>query len=220
MRRVIFAALVCLIPLTAVPYGTFEAWWKAAFVCAVFGICILGLIEGGISGSTYVGPWSILLPLLALAAFASIQTLPLGSIGDAGLTGASPWHAISADPYQTRFFVLQMLALTVFLALLYRYANDETSLWILIHVVIAVAVAEIFSIRSALLYALGGAVVMLIGYYSAGLASTYAESIDVAPPMISREAEIIAAMGVVFGLTYWAVAGRRAGAWMQRRKAA
>lgn len=81
----------------------------------------------------------------------------------------------------------------------------------------AIAVAEVFSIRSALLYALGGAVVMLIGYYSAGLASTYTESIDVAPAMISREMEIIAAMGVVFGLTYWAIAGRRAGAWMRRR---
>ena len=85
---------------------------------------------------------------------------------------------------------------------------------------IAVAVAEIFAIRSGLMYALGGAVVMLIGYYSAGVASTYAESIDVAPPMISREVEIIAAMGVVFGLTYWAIAGRRAGAWLERRAAA
>jgi hypothetical protein len=85
--------------------------------------------------------------------------------------------------------------------------------------VIAIAVAEVFSIRSALIYALGGAAVMLIGYYSAGLASTYAESIDAAPPMISREIEIIAAMGVVFGLTYWAIAGRRAGAWLQRRAA-
>ena len=142
MRRVIFFALVCLIPLTAIPYGTFEAWWKAAFVCAVFGICIVAIIEGAISGSTYVGPWSILLPLLALAALASIQTLPFGSVPDAGLTGAPPWNAISADPYQTRFFVLQILALTVFLALLYRYASDEANIWILIHVVIAVAVAS------------------------------------------------------------------------------
>ena len=142
MRRIIFFALVSLIPLTAIPYGTFEAWWKAAFVCAVFGICIVAIIEGAISGSTYVGPWSILLPLLALAALASVQTLPFGSVPDAGLTGAPPWSAISADPYQTRFFVLQILALTVFLALLYRYAGDEANIWILIHVVIAVAVAS------------------------------------------------------------------------------
>ncbi len=142
MRRVIFFALVSLIPLTAIPYGTFEAWWKAAFVCVVFGICIVAIIESAIGGSTYVGPRSILLPLLALAALASIQTLPFGSVPDAGLTGAPPWSAISADPYQTRFFVLQILALTVFLALLYRYAGDEANIWILIHVVIAVAVAS------------------------------------------------------------------------------
>jgi len=142
LRRVIFFALVSLIPLAAIPYGTFEAWWKAAFVCAVFGICTVAIIEAAISGSSYVGPWSILLPLLALAALASIQTLPFGSVPDAGLTGAPPWSAISADPYQTRFFVLQILALTVFLALLYRYAGDEANIWILIHVVIGVAVAS------------------------------------------------------------------------------
>ena len=142
MRRVIFAALVCLIPLTAIPYGTFEAWWKAAFVCAVFGICIAAVVEGAISGSTYVGPRSILLPMLVLAAFAHLQTVPLGGVADSGLTGVQPWHAISADPYQTRFFALQILALTAFLALLYRYANDERRMSVLIHVVIGVAVAS------------------------------------------------------------------------------
>ena len=97
------------------------------------------------------------------------------------------------------------------------FASGVAAFGAFLPTVIAVGVAEVFAIRSALLYALGGAVVMLIGYYSAGLASAYTDSIDVAPPMISREVEIIAAMGVVFGLTYWAIAGRRAGAWMQRR---
>lgn len=142
MRRLIFAALVCLVPLTAIPYGTFEPWWKAAFVCAVFAICILAIVDGVISGSTKVGPVSILLPMLALAAFAFLQTVSLGSASDPGQTGVPSWKAISADPYQTRFFALQILALTVFLALLYRYANDERLMRILIHVVIAVAVAS------------------------------------------------------------------------------
>ena len=142
MRRVIFAALVCLIPLTAVPYGTFEAWWKAAFVCAVLGVCILAIIEGLINGETYVGPISILVPMLALAGFAFLQTVPLGGVGDPGLTGMRPWNAISADPYQTRFFALQMLALTIFLALLHRYASDERRMRVLIRVVIGVAVAS------------------------------------------------------------------------------
>ena len=111
MRKVIFAGLLGLIVVAAIPYGTIEAWWKAAFVFAAFGLCILAIIEIVISRSNYVGPGSILLPLFVLAGFAYIQTI---SLGDAGLT----WRAFSADPYQTRFFVLQILGLTCCLALL------------------------------------------------------------------------------------------------------
>ena len=47
-------------------------------------------------------------------------------------------------------------------------------------------------------------------------ASRYEESIDHPPPPISREAEIAAAAGAVFGLTYWLIAGRNAGRWRER----
>ena len=43
MDKVIFGALAGLVVLTAIPYGTFDPWWKAAFVCAVFGICIVAI---------------------------------------------------------------------------------------------------------------------------------------------------------------------------------
>ena len=142
LSKVVFAALLGLVVLTAIPYGTFEPWWKAAFVCASFGICILALVESLIGGSSYVGPGSILLPLLAFAAFAFVQTVSLGSGGDPGLTQLQMWHAISADPFQTRFFALQILALTVCLALLYRYASSAGRMQVLIHVVIGVAVAS------------------------------------------------------------------------------
>jgi hypothetical protein len=79
---------------------------------------------------------------------------------------------------------------------------------------IGVALAEALRVRSALIYALAGAALMVAGYYSAGFGWSYEESIDHPPPPISRAAEIAAAVGVVFGLTYWTIAGRRAGAWM------
>jgi O-antigen ligase len=120
--------------LTAIPYGTFDPWWKAAFICAVFGICVVAIIEAAIGGLSNVEPREILLPLLALAGFAYLQTI--------SFSGGEPWRAISADPYQTRFFVLQILALTACLALLYRYANSEDRIRVLIHVVIAVAVVS------------------------------------------------------------------------------
>ena len=81
---------------------------------------------------------------------------------------------------------------------------------------IAIALAEALSIRSALAYALGGAAIMLLAYYGAGFGWSYEESIDHAPPLISRQTEIAVAAGAVFGLVYWMIAGRRAGLWRAR----
>jgi len=139
LNKLIFITLVALIALAAIPYGTVEPWWKAAFVCAVFAICILALIEILLSGNERIDGGSVLLPMLALSFLAFLQTLSLGSRMEADLP---VWNAISADPYQTRFFALQMLALTAFLALLYRYARTERRLRVLVYTVFAVAVAS------------------------------------------------------------------------------
>ncbi|HKY44199.1 MAG TPA: O-antigen ligase family protein [Pyrinomonadaceae bacterium] len=134
MRKLIFGLLVALIAIAAIPYGTVEAWWKAAFVCAVFAICIVAIIESLVSGANRIEGGSVLLPMLALSVLAFVQTISLGS--------NNVWNAISADPFQTRFFVLQMLALTVFLALLYRYANTEPRVRVLVYTILGVAVAS------------------------------------------------------------------------------
>jgi O-antigen ligase len=127
LSKIIFALLVCVIIITPIPYGTVEPWWKAAFICAVFGIFILGIVENRIPKNLFPR----LLPLLALSALAILQSF----------TG------LSADAFQTRFFALQLLALTAFLALLYRYAATEKRVRILVYTVITVAiVSAIFGI--------------------------------------------------------------------------
>src|SRR5690349_23205808 len=100
MNKLVFGALVGLIVLTPIPYGTVEPWWKAAFVCAVFAICILAIVEMLVNGSFKIVGGSILLPMLALSALAFVQTLSFGSQQVAGLTVR---NTISADPFQTRF---------------------------------------------------------------------------------------------------------------------
>ena len=135
LNKLLFGALIAVIVLTSIPYGTVEPWWKAAFICAVFAICIFALIEN----PTYIPGEKVLLPMLALAALAFIQTLSLGTRTEANL---QVWNAISADPYQTRFFTLQLLALTAFLALLYRYANSERRVRVLVYTVLVVAVVS------------------------------------------------------------------------------
>lgn len=122
LSKVIFVALLLVVAITPVPYGTVEPWWKAVFVCAVFGIFIFGIFENGIC----FNPWSTLLPLVALSAFAFLQS----------------WTRISTDPFQTHFFALQLLALTAFLALLYRYAASENRVRILIYAIFAVAITS------------------------------------------------------------------------------
>ena len=139
MSKVIFIALVALMVVAAIPYGTVEPWWKAAFVCAVFVICIVAIVERLVRGEGEIAGGPILLPLLALALLAFAQTLSLGSREAASL---QVWNTISADPYQTRFFALQVLALAGWLALLYRYATTERRIRVLVYTIMCVAVAS------------------------------------------------------------------------------
>ncbi|HEY6804102.1 MAG TPA: O-antigen ligase family protein [Pyrinomonadaceae bacterium] len=144
LNKIVFSSLLVLVVLSAIPYGTVEPWWKAAFVCAAFAICIVAIIESLISGESRIGgPKGILWSMLALAALAFLQTITIrqGS-PDAGVAALQPWNAISADPYQTRFFVLQILALTVCLALLYRYCTTKKRINVVIHLVIGIAVGS------------------------------------------------------------------------------
>jgi hypothetical protein len=96
------------------------------------------------------------------------------------------------------------------------FASGITVLVGFLPILIAVVLAEAFSIRSLVIQAAAGAAILLLGYYGAGFAESYEESIDSPPPPISRQAEIVAAVGVVFGFTYWLLAGRNAGRWRGR----
>ncbi len=133
-----------------------------------------------------------------------LATIAAGIVWSFGLLGVQ-WYDVSGDPagrlvfWGAAFIASGMTAALLFLPML-----------------IAVVVAEFFSIRSALIYALGGAALMLLAYQGAGFGRGE-ESIDAPPPLVSRDMEIAAAGGLAFGLTYWLIAGRRAGRWRERR---
>ena len=143
MGTTVFVALLCLIVMTAIPYGTTQAWWKAAFVSIVFILAIVWLVEGAISQSWFAGTWSLVLPLAAVALFSFLQTVPLGKqSGNPGGISFAPWNAISADPYQTRFFALLLLSLMLSGVMLARYASSEKRLRMVINLVVLLAVAS------------------------------------------------------------------------------
>jgi O-antigen ligase len=143
LGTIVFISLLALLVVTAIPYGTAEAWWKAFFVCVIFSLTIIWLIEGFLSESWVMDGWPLVLPLTALAFLSFLQTLSYGHSSErSGGVSLPLWNAISADPYQTRFFVLQLLSLTLAGALLLRYTSTEGRLRTLINVVIGVAVAS------------------------------------------------------------------------------
>jgi O-antigen ligase len=140
LGRGIYASLLLLISFTAIPYGTVEPWWKAFFVCCIFILAIGWIAEGLLSGSWHTGGVSVLLPMVGLAAYALLQTIPLRRLNAAGIE--SMWSAISADAYQTRFFALQIGALAIAAALFFRYARTRSRISTVIHVILGVAVVS------------------------------------------------------------------------------
>jgi hypothetical protein len=123
-----------------------------------------------------------------------------------GLLGPQ-WHAFSGDVGERVTFWGVALVGSTF-----------TGAIGLLPVVILIALAETFRIRSLLINAAAGAALLVTGYYGSGLARPgYEESIDHPPPPIPRQAEIAAAAGAIGGLVYWLIAGRNAGRWREHR---
>jgi len=138
----IFFSVLGLIVITAIPYGTVDAWWKAFFVCAVFVLAILWIIESYLSERLFDNAWPLVLPVAALALFSFLQTVSFQAGAPPAGISLSTWKAISVDPYQTRFFVLQLLALVLAGVFISRYANTERRVMALVNVVICIAVAS------------------------------------------------------------------------------
>jgi hypothetical protein len=80
----------------------------------------------------------------------------------------------------------------------------------LLPAMIIAAITETFSIRSALAYAVGGALVGLACYL--GLVPFDPETLRF-EGIVRRHLEIMTGAGIVAGLVYWMIAGRAAGAW-------
>ncbi len=143
--------------------------------------------------------WRIIVILFALW----LATMAAGLVWSIGLLDAL-WHTITTDSGER--LVLWGAAII---------ASGMTATLLFVPMLIAVVLAEAFSIRSLLIYALGGIALTLLAYQGAGFGRGE-ESIDRAPPLISREAEVAAAAGAAFGLVYWLIAGRKAGRWRNR----
>ena len=96
------------------------------------------------------------------------------------------------------------------LSIMYGFGFIFVSGFALLPAMIVVAITEAFYIRSALAYAVGGALVGLACYL--GLVPFDAETLRF-DGIVRRHLEIMTGAGIVAGLVYWLIAGRNAGRW-------
>jgi hypothetical protein len=84
------------------------------------------------------------------------------------------------------------------------------SAYALAPLLLVIVCAEAFSIRSLLFYALAGGLLGAVLYFNF---SGWSGRAFTTGGFARRELEIMAAAGIVAGLVYWAIAGRKAGKW-------
>jgi len=82
----------------------------------------------------------------------------------------------------------------------------------LVPAMIVVAITEAFYVRSALIYATGGALAGLACYL--GLVPFDPATLQF-EGVVRRHLEIMTGAGIVAGMVYWMIAGRNAGAWRE-----
>src|SRR3954451_15766269 len=88
LSRVIFAGLVLLPILTAIPYGSVEPWWDGVSQGLIFGLGALWVVQGWFAGRWFSLAQKVLVPFALLVGFGLLQSISLPALG-----------TISLDPF-------------------------------------------------------------------------------------------------------------------------
>jgi O-antigen ligase len=157
---IIFYGLIIFLILVPLPYGSVEPWAQAAFECVVFGLALLWCVYAMLTGSWSAADLRVFHPLIALAAFAVLQSL---SWSNSSVGSIKVVNAISADPFESWIFALRVLALAAAGALAATFTRNSSRLRVLGGAIIFDAlISSVFGIaRSAMQHGDGFLLVLL-----------------------------------------------------------
>ena len=114
--------LVCAIPvISTIAYGAVDSWTIGLLSILIAIVAILWLIDAGTTGEFRYNTSKLQLPIIALLAVGCVQLLPFGSAASGALLNAPAMHALSMDPYATRFFLIRLAMCFVFFAAALSY---------------------------------------------------------------------------------------------------
>lgn len=138
-NRFVFASLLTLILLVAIPFGAVEQWWISIYECVVFGLAAFWIAELLLRNEWQIKDSSLIAPAIAILAFVFLQSVSLSWIGWSLFKG---FGSLSADPFETRLMFFKLLALFLNGVLFWRYAATRRRMRLLIQAIIIVAVAS------------------------------------------------------------------------------
>lgn len=117
LNQLSFVLLCVTILLTTLFYGTVHQPIIAFFYFGIAALVVLWATDCLVGGEIKFSRSPLQLPLLLLAAFAIIQTIPFGSLGETNGLSELP-RTISIEPFATKTTALHIFALCAFFALL------------------------------------------------------------------------------------------------------
>jgi hypothetical protein len=114
------------------------------------------------------------------------------------------WAGVDSDPFErVSFFVFAFFATS--------FVGAAATL----PAMVLILFAEAARMRSLLYYGVAGAVVGLAAYFGSDVSSRLENTTDVVP--VGHALQLAAAAGIIGGLVYWLIAGRKAGVWRGQR---
>jgi hypothetical protein len=128
-----------------------------------------------------------------------VATMAAGIVLAIGIISPD-WAGADSDPFErVSFFMFAFFATS--------FVGAAATLPALVLIVFA----ETARMRSLLYYGIAGAVVGLAAYFGSDVSGRLENTTDVVP--VGHALQLAAAAGIIGGLVYWLIAGRRAGAW-------
>jgi len=143
VNKAIFWTMIALLPVSAVAGGEYAPGTENIFVSVIFILGALWIIEAVISRDWHLIGSRLVLPIIGIVIIASIQTVSWFGPGRkvAGIE-IGPQVSISADPFETKLFVLNLLALVLFYQLLGRYVSNQGRLLVLVSTIVGVGLVS------------------------------------------------------------------------------
>jgi len=143
LNKAIFWTVIALLPVSAVAGGEYAPGTENIFVSVIFILGALWIIEAVISRDWHLIGSRLVLPIIGIVIIASIQTVSwFGPAREVAGIEIGPQFSISADPFETKLFILNLLGLVLFYQLLGRYVSNQGRLLVLVSTIVGVGLVS------------------------------------------------------------------------------